>query len=245
MLAEGRRAPLALRSVPKSKPISATKANPDRAALIRTGNRIRARLAADPGVNKLATDEAELYTVPSFLSAAECERLIAMVEPVARPSTLYTNTGDPAARTSYSGDVDPADPFVRMVTRRIDDLLGIETTWGETFQGQRYQPGQEFRVHCDWFPTDSSFWKKESRLGGQRCWTTMIYLNDVEEGGATDFPYLQIANVPECGTLLAWNNAKPDGEPNMMTLHAGLPVVRGVKYIVTKWYRTRPWGVER
>jgi prolyl 4-hydroxylase len=34
-----------------------------------------------------------------------------------------------------------------------------------------------------------------------------------------------------------------DGEPNVMTLHAGTPVVQGTKYIITKWYRTRPWGV--
>lgn len=244
MLAKGRRAPLALRSVPKSKP-PAARTNPDRAALIRVGKRVRARLTADPTAYRIETDQAELYTVPGFLSARECEHLIAMVEPVARPSTLYTVADDPAARTSYSGDVDPTHPIVRMVTRRIDDLLGIDTSWGETFQGQRYLPGQEFRIHCDWFPTDSTFWPEESRLGGQRSWTAMIYLNEVEEGGTTDFPYLKISNLPQRGTLLAWNNADPRGEPNMMTLHAGLPVVRGVKYILTKWYRTRPWGVER
>lgn len=220
---------------------SSAKTNPDRAALVRVGDRVRARLAADPGVRKIAVDQAEVYVSPGFLTAAECDHFIALVEAVAKPSTLYAGTGDASARTSYSGDVDPYDPFVQMVTRRIDDLLGIETTWGETVQGQRYLPGQEFRVHCDWFPTDSKFWPKESRAGGQRCWTAMIYLSDVEEGGATDFPYLGYWSVPRRGSLLTWNNMSPDGEPNLSTLHAGTPVVSGVKYIVTKWYRTRPW----
>ena len=34
----------------------------------------------------------------------------------------------------------------------------------------------------------------------------------------------------------------PEGEPNLMTMHAGTPVVRGTKYVITKWYRTRPWA---
>jgi prolyl 4-hydroxylase len=41
--------------------------------------------------------------------------------------------------------------------------------------------------------------------------------------------------------LLIWNNALPDGRPNEGTMHAGMPVVKGVKYVITRWYRTRPW----
>jgi prolyl 4-hydroxylase len=40
---------------------------------------------------------------------------------------------------------------------------------------------------------------------------------------------------------LVWNNMGRDGKPNPLTLHAGRPVEQGVKYIVTKWYRARPW----
>src|SRR3546814_1859419 len=71
--------------------------------------------------------------------------------------------------------------------------------------------------------------------GGQRTWTAMIYLNDVAEGGATWFPTAGIRVAPKRGLLLAWNNMKPDGTPNEMTLHEGMPVEKGVKYIITKW----------
>jgi prolyl 4-hydroxylase len=50
-----------------------------------------------------------------------------------------------------------------------------------------------------------------------------------------------IAVSPRKGMLLAWNNMGADGAPNMDSIHAGLPVTAGVKHIVTKWFRERPW----
>ena len=79
--------------------------------------------------------------------------------------------------------------------------------------------------------------------GGQRTWTAMVYLNDVEEGGATWFPRAGIRVSPRRGLLLAWNNMNPDGSPNPATLHEGMAVVSGVKYIVTKWFREATWVV--
>ena len=67
----------------------------------------------------------------------------------------------------------------------------------------------------------------------------MAFLNEVEEGGTTHFTNLSIGVTPKPGALLMWNNALPDGTPNENTLHAGTPVTKGEKYIITKWYRTR------
>ena len=212
---------------------------PDRDALARVGRQVRARLADDPLVYPIPADGAELFAVGDFFSAEECARLIAMIDRVAQPSRVFDVDYAAAFRTSYSGDMIPGDPFIQMVQRRIDDLLGMAPENGETVQGQRYLPGQEFKPHCDYFHTDGSYWAQEKKRGGQRCWTAMAFLNAVEEGGQTDFPQLGLAIDPQPGALLIWNNAKNDGTPNDMTLHAGTPVVRGAKYIVTKWYRTR------
>jgi len=187
-------------------------------------------------------EAAEIYAIGQFLSAQECTRFIAMVDEVAQPSATFDPSSQQTYRTSFSGDVDREDPFVRMIERRIDDLLGIAPAYGETVQGQRYRPGQEFKAHHDWFYTDAAYWPQEKRHGGQRSWTAMIYLNQVEAGGATVFPDLGVSVTPEPGMLLAWNNATPDGLPNPATLHAAEPVASGVKYVITKWYRTRRWG---
>ena len=167
--------------------------------------------------------------------------MIAMIDEVARPSTVFDLQYKDGYRTSYSGDVDPHNPFVKMLDRRIDDLMGIEPSFGETIQGQRYMPGQEFKPHHDWFHPNTSYWEIETARGGQRAWTAMIYLNDVDEGGTTDFTDLGMAIEPKAGVLLLWNNTDHDGLPNPATIHAGRPVVRGAKYVITKWYRAKPW----
>ena len=214
---------------------------PDQDALRQLGEQVRKRLAADPGVYRVDTDIAELFAVGDFLSQAECERLCAMVDQTARPSSLHEVDYDSGFRNSYSGDLDPADAFVMGIGRRIDDILGVDSSFGEAIQGQRYLPGQQFKPHNDWFYTTEKYWQGERKRGGQRSWTTMIFLNDVEKGGETHFTQIGIKIEPKPGVLLIWNNALPDGRPNEGTMHAGTPVIEGAKYIVTKWYRTRRW----
>ncbi len=218
--------------------------NPDKAALKRAGDVVRKRLLADPKAYRVPNDKAELFAVGDFLSPAECEAMIKMIDSVARPSSLYDHGPGhgPEFRTSYSGDVDRNDKIVQMIERRIDDLLGIPHPYGETMQGQRYRIGQQFKPHMDWFFTQAPYWKSEVKRGGQRCWTAMVYLNDVDEGGSTDFTRIGVSIPPQRGALLAWNNTTPEGIPNEETMHAGTPVIAGVKYVITKWYRTRRWS---
>lgn len=202
---------------------------------------VLARLEADTSVEKLVDENLQLFGVADFFSAEECERLCGLIDRVARPSPVFDVDYGRSSRTSYSGDMDPSDPFIRMLHRRMDDLLGVEENFGETLQGQRYEVGQQFKAHHDWFDTDAPYWTEKVATGGQRAWTLMVYLNDVEEGGTTDFPRVNVSIPPQRGTLIAWNNALDDGTPNVDTLHAGTPVLAGVKYVVTRWYRSRRW----
>ncbi len=222
--------------------VVARAANPDKAALVRVGERVRQRLAADSSVHRIPTDRMEIWGVSNFLSRSECAQVIAMIDRVAQPSELFKSAYVAGYRTSYSGNVERNDPFVRMVERRIDDLVGLPHPFGETMQGQRYTPGQEFKQHNDWFYTSAAYWKDERKRGGQRSFTAMIYLNEVEEGGTTDFTRIGLSVPPQPGVMLIWNNVLADGTPNADTMHAGTPVVRGAKYVITKWYRTRKWG---
>lgn len=221
--------------------MSKTTIVPDQDALKRVGEQVRQRITADPRAYRIDTDKAEIWAFGDFLTSAECERLCLMIDLTAKPSTLHEEDYASGFRTSYSGDLDPYDPFVMGISRRIDDLLGMNPVCGEAIQGQRYLPGQQFKPHNDWFYTTEKYWELERKRGGQRCWTAMAFLNEVEEGGETHFTEVGLKIKPKPGVLLVWNNATPEGEPNIDTMHAGTPVVKGNKYVITKWYRTRKW----
>ncbi|HZV17977.1 MAG TPA: 2OG-Fe(II) oxygenase [Sphingobium sp.] len=212
-------------------------ASPARAEI---GERVRQRLKRNPMVSNVPTDRAEMFLRHGLVSPRECTELIARIDAGCKPSKLFSGTNKDY-RTSSSCNLDIYDPLVIAVTRRMDALLGIETQYGELLQGQRYEPGQQYHLHCDYFPANVPYWPAMRVSGGQRCWTAMAYLCDVDEGGETQFPRLGVTVPPRAGTLLIWNNMLADGSPNHDTLHAALPVVKGAKYVVTRWYRERPW----
>jgi prolyl 4-hydroxylase len=213
----------------------------DKDRLRQIGRKVRRRLAANKTVRRIPVEQAELWAVGHFLDSTDCGRLMSIIDAVARPSEAFGFDYSTGFRTSYSGDVDPADQFIRALQRRLDDLLGLDPASGETIQGQRYTVGQEFKPHVDWFHPKSPMWAQQKDRGGQRAFTAMAFLNRVEGGGETDFPQLDIAIEPRPGTLLIWNNTDEDGVPNPWTLHAGNAVTRGVKYVITKWYRSGRW----
>ena len=205
------------------------------------GRDVAARLATTPAARDAGLAGTQFFYVEDFLDAAACDALIALIDTNRRPSTLLSDRGNAAFRTSDSCDMDRWSPDVRPIDEAIAVLLGIPPENGETMQGQRYAPGQQFRAHHDYFHEGESYWPRMRDSGGQRTWTAMIYLNDVAEGGATWFPQAGIRVAPRRGLLLAWNNMGVDGRPNLKTLHEGMPVVEGDKYIVTKWFREASW----
>jgi prolyl 4-hydroxylase len=196
-----------------------------------------ARLANTDCVQRVPTRELELFIVRDFLDAATCAAMIERIDERRRPSQISDDAGIANFRTSETCDLDSNDKTVAEVERMIGDLLGLPLENGEPLQGQRYAPGQEFRAHTDTFNPGGYDYLVHTQRGGQRSWTAMIYLNEPEDGGATRFKTIGKTIQPETGKLLAWNNLLPDGMPNPATLHQGMKVRRGTKYVLTKWFR--------
>jgi prolyl 4-hydroxylase len=199
-----------------------------------------ARLARMPGVQRVPTRELELFIVRGFLDPASCAALIERIDERRRPSQIADDVGIANYRTSETCDLDWRDPLVAEVDAKIAGLLGLSLDASEPIQGQRYAPGQEFKAHTDTFEPGGYDFYLHTAETGQRTWTAMIYLNEPEEGGATRFKAIGKTIQPETGKLLAWNNLLTDGQPNPATLHQGMKVRRGTKYIVTKWFREQP-----
>lgn len=171
-----------------------------------------------------------------------CGALIALIERDRRPSTIADDNGDRYFRTSETCDLPIDEPVVQNIEAMLTQLSGIDPAHGEPLQGQRYAVGQEFKAHTDYFTPGGPDWERYCTVAGQRTWTFMIYLNDVDAGGATRFKAVGKTFQPEAGKLVCWNNRREDGGENPNSLHHGMKVRKGVKYVITKWYRERPWS---
>lgn len=138
-------------------------------------------------------------------------------------------------RTSHSMHFAPSmyDAVVAELIKRIAAIAGLPASHAEPLGVLRYGPGQEYRPHYDYYTDDLH--------KAQRTVTVFVYLNDVTEGGGTDFPRLQVKVDPARGKAVKFLNCGPDGKPDPDTLHAGLPVIRGEKWLATLWFWDRPF----
>ena len=203
---------------------------------------IVARILSQAGVQKVPSPKLDLFIARGFIGPVLCDALIDRIDAVRRPSTIADPNGDSAFRTSETGDLTADDPVVQAVEARLAAFTGLDPAHGEPLQGQRYAVGQEFKGHTDYFEPQGADFERYCSVAGNRTWTVMVYLNAPEAGGATRFKAVDKIIQPETGKLVAWNNRRPDGSLNPATLHQGMKVREGVKYVITKWYRERMWA---
>ncbi len=199
------------------------------------------RLLTLPGMMRVPTPRLEMFMLREFLNDQECASLVARIDRDRRPSTIADANGDHYFRTSETCDLPMQEPEIVALDEKISAIAGIDRQFGEPIQGQRYEPGQEFKSHTDYFDPHGADFQRYCNISGQRTWTFMVYLNDVEAGGATRFKVIDKIIQPEKGKLVCWNNRRPDGSVNPATLHHAMKVRKGLKYVITKWYRERPW----
>ena len=204
---------------------------------------VQQRLSAVPAILRVPSELMEIFVLRDFLAEKDCEHLIAMIDAKRKPSPLLSDNPNLGFRTSETCTFDRKDETVRRIEDRISSLVGIDPAYGEFAQGQRYETGQQFKAHHDYLREDQPYWDRQRMIGGQRTWTVMVFLNAPEQGGETYFPRLDLTITPRQGSLVAWNNLDRRGAPNPATLHQGRLVTSGRKYIITKWYRQRPWGL--
>jgi hypothetical protein len=179
--------------------------------------------------------------VDGLLSADECRLLIATAQPMLRGSqTTDPTTGQAIAlplRTSSDASLDPVleDFALRAVQLRLCAAAGVDLVQAEHLVVLRYEPGQQYRPHRDYLP-DATV-ARDRPQAGNRVRSICVYLNDVEAGGATEFPVAGVKVEPKAGSAVVFDNLLPDGSPDPDSLHAGLPVERGVKWLATLWLR--------
>jgi len=193
---------------------------------------------------KVDNDRIELYTLDNFLTEDECQYLIDLMQTDLRPSTVTNEDEiDKDFRTSKTFDFNKInDPVAAAIDIRICRTMGINPSFSEEIQGQIYGVNEEFKAHTDYFTPGTDEFNEHAGTRGQRGWTFMIYLNDVESGGETSFVEIGETFQPKTGSAVFWNNLYPDGQPNPDTMHHAMPVNSGFKAVITKWFRVNGMG---
>ena len=190
--------------------------------------------------------QPRMALVAGLLDEVECAALIdAARSRLHRSQTVSAQTGNLAevnvARTSEGMFFAPAEiELVGQLESRIATLLDWPVDQAEGLQVLRYAPGAEYRPHFDHFDARSAGGQLALQRGGQRVGTLVIYLAAPEEGGATQFPDLGLAVQPQVGHAIFFGYDIAGGDPGV--LHGGAPVVRGEKWVATKWLREKKFS---
>jgi prolyl 4-hydroxylase len=178
----------------------------------------------------------------NLLSAEECEALIAMSQPKLERSTVVDRDSgnfvrDEARSSEGTHFAAKENALIAAIEKRVAEVTGIPEENQEPLQILHYGIGGEYEPHYDYFEKTAAGEAAQLLRGGQRVATLIMYLNDVEAGGATLFPNVGIETKPRRGSAVYFENLNDDGTVNPQTLHAGAPVGKGEKWIATKWLR--------
>lgn len=181
----------------------------------------------------------ELNVFNDFLQPHECLYFINQKLSELHPSTVCDNKDgssvlDSCRTSSGSFFNNPHDPIYSYLISKIAVFTRINSSRFEHVQILRYEPKQEYKPHHDFFQPNQV---KQLQRGGQRIRTVLIYLSDVDLGGETYFPHLSLVIKPRMGRMVTWRNTDENINPFDISLHAGLPVLQGVKFVLTCWIR--------
>ncbi|KAL7086058.1 hypothetical protein ACP275_14G315800 [Erythranthe tilingii] len=206
--------------------------------------------------------EPRAFVYHNFLSKEECEYLINLARPHMVKSTVVdSKTGkskDSRVRTSSGMFLRRGrDKVIKDIEKRIADYTFIPADHGEGLQVLHYEVGQKYEPHYDYFLDDFN-----TKNGGQRIATVLMYLSDVEEGGETIFPAAKgnfssvpgwneksecakrgLAVKPKMGDALLFWSMRPDATLDPTSLHGGCPVIVGNKWSSTKWMHVGEYKV--
>ena len=190
-----------------------------------------------PAVGETISEAPLSRVFRGFASEEECAYLIDFAEPRLQPAVVRYGAVSSEhvrhqVRTCHSMGFPllGESPFIHAINRRIAAASDTDVRCGEPTQIFRYAVGEEFKPHVD----------SSSDFTNQRSWTFLVYLNDGYEGGETRFLSSGLEFKGRRGDALIFSNVDAAGKPDPASEHAGLPVAKGTKWLLSRWIRANP-----
>ncbi|PPS19108.1 hypothetical protein GOBAR_AA01418 [Gossypium barbadense] len=172
------------------------------------------------------------YYFPDFATAEQCEHIIGMAKLNLKPSTLALRKGETeestkGTRTSSGTFISASEDESRtldLIEKKIAKVTSIPQSHGEAFNVLRYEIGQKYDSHYDAF-NPSEYGPQSSQRNGMSV-----------EG----YDYRQCVGLkvkPRRGDGLLFYSLFLNGTIDPTSLHGSCPVIKGEKWVATKWIR--------
>ena len=196
------------------------------------------------------------FLYKNFLTDEECDHMIELARHKLEKSMVADNESGKSVKSEIRTSagmflMKGQDDVVSRIEERISTWTFLPVENGEAIQVLRYQDGEKYEPHFDYFHD-----KNNQALGGHRIATVLMYLSNVGKGGETVFPSSQephvrdfdikddswsacgktgVAVKPRKGDALLFFSLHPSAVPDEKSLHTGCPVIEGEKWSATKW----------
>lgn len=198
------------------------------------------------------------FYFPNFAPKEKCMEIVEIAKKSLAPSGLALRQGETAESTAdvrtssgtfLSSHGNPTGALA-WVENKMAKVTMVPVTHGEAYNVLRYELGQKYNSHYDTFNPE-----EYGPQSSQRIASFLLYLTDVEEGGETMFPFEGFRNMnigydfttcigltvkPRQGDALLFWSVFPNGTIDKTSLHGSCPVIKGEKWVATKWIRDMP-----
>jgi prolyl 4-hydroxylase len=173
----------------------------------------------------------KIIFLKDFLQSSKCKKFIEIYDNKLQRSFVVDNKKNIVnpERTSKSKLLDNKDKNIQKLLLKISKVLKIPEENCEPVVFTKYNIDEEYKPHFDAF--------KEPSKNNQRTHTAILYLSKFD-GGETYFDNLDLKINSEIGSICIFENCFFDTDHiNPGSLHSGLKVNKGVKFIMTFWFR--------
>ena len=180
-----------------------------------------------------------------FVAPAVCDWLIKSVRGRVRPAKMYhadskVEVFDPHRTCGdFEFDIFSADLILALLRARISAATGLPIAVMEPPRIFHYTQGQEIKPHYDRCNDGFGGYGADGVYQGDRIVTFLLYLNDDFDGGDLDFPKVGRRFKGRTGDAVYFAHVEVAGKPDPNSLHAGLPIGRGEKYVLSQWIHDR------
>ena len=196
--------------------------------------------SAGPNLDLLVLSTApKVFLIENMLSEFECDHIVQLGKSRVKRSSVGSGKSAYVSntRTSKTGWLTRhTDRIVDRVFQRMAEVIGVPDEVlnhdqnAENLQIVHYTKGQEYTPHHDFGYTGKPH---------QRFLTLLVYIDPAPQGGGTSFPKAfkgrGLAVEPPRGSGVLFYSMLGDGNADDKSLHAGMPVIDGEKWLCNLW----------